>query len=551
MIDFNDAKKLHDALFDAEEYQRCRQMWLRIQDKQLPFLGELDQRDKFVKKDRGIIDMTAWRANMIFSGGMANGSVPQTVEWFDYDVGTDDQIAKEIAESRRDTVNLALNHSNFYSAVHYAYQELPFGQSPVGVFFDPTMGIVFENYSVGSYAYALDQFRNVMSFAVKKKFTYRQLAQKFGLEKCPDRIKTALKDKRSTESAVTVYWLVTLNPDLKHNAFGPDGKRYLSLYWVEGEDDYISTGGFDIMPIAIAPYCVVPNCNYGIGPGWFADSDTAMMHAQLRNAFGNMELFSRPPVQAPSGIEVDFRPGTVTELNGVDMGKVESLFNIAPVFQAIFETAQATQDNINAAYNVNLFAMLEQAKFDGQGRTAFELDLRQQEKMQQLSPIVTRINHEFLGRLIEVVYSYYERQGGFEQVPPEYEGMEIDVKYVSPLAQVQKMSGLQAYEYLLNGLMQVAQLKPEIAGILDAETFIREYAGKTGAPTKLLYDKQEYQELLAQQAEAAEQEKQMAQVTTAAPAVRDFADAAANVSEMATDGSNPAVDQILNSLQQV
>lgn len=94
------------------------------------------------------------------------------------------------------------------------------------------------------------------------------------------------------------------------------------------------------MPIAIAPYCVVPNCNYGIGPGWFADSDTAMMHAQLRNAFGNMELFSRPPVQAPSGVEVDYRPGMVTELNGVDMGKVESLFNIAPAFQAIFETAR-------------------------------------------------------------------------------------------------------------------------------------------------------------------------------------------------------------------
>lgn len=488
---------------------------------------------------------------MIFSGGMANGSVPQTVEWFDFDVDTEDQIAKEIAESRRDTVNLALNHSNFYSAVHYAYQELPFGQSPVGAFFDPTMGIVFENYSVGSYAYALDQFRNVMSFAVKKKFTYRQLAQKFGFEKCPENIKTALKDKRSTESTVNCYWLVTLNPELKHNAFGPDGKRYLSLYWVEGEDDYISKGGFGIMPIAIAPYCVVPNCNYGIGPGWFADSDTAMMHAQLRNAFGNMELFSRPPVQAPSGVEVDYRPGTVTELNGVDMGKVESLFNIAPVFQAIFETAQATQDNINSAYNVNLFAMLEQAKFDGQGRTAFELDLRQQEKMQQLSPIVTRINHEFLGRLIEVVYSYYERNNGFAPVPPEYDGMNIEVKYVSPLAQVQKMSGLQAYEYLLNGLMQLAQLKPEIAGILDAETFIREYAGKTGAPSKLLYDKKEYSEILQQQAQAAEAEKQMAEITTAAPAVRDYADAVSNVNEMATEGNNPAVEQLLASLQQV
>ncbi len=551
MLTIEEAKKLHRALFEAEEYRRCEVMWRRIQDKQLPFLGELNGRETLTKKDRGIIDMTAWRADQIFSAGMANGSVPQTVQWFDFDVSFDDQRAKEIAEERRDIISLALNHSNFYSAVHYAYQELAFGQSPVGAFFDPTRGIIFENYSVGSYAYALDQFRNVTSFSVRKKFTYRQLAQKFGIEKCPEKVRSALKDNRGTESTVTCIWLLTSNPAIEHGAFGAQGKRYLSLYWVEGEREYISEGGFDAMPIAIAPYTVLPACNYGIGPGWFADSDCAMMYAQLRSAFGNMSLFEQPPLQAPSGVEVDYRPGMVTELNGTDAGKVESLFNIVPVFEAIFQTAKETEDKINSAYNVNLFAMLEQTKFDTQGRTAFELDLRQQEKMQQLAPIVTRINSEFLGKLIEIVYGYYENNGGFQDVPNEYEGVELEVNYVSPLAQVQKLSGLQSYEYLLNAVMQVSQVKPEIAGILDAETFVREYAERSGAPIKLLYDKQEYAEILQTQAQAAEEEKQVAQITTAAPAVRDYADAVKNASEFAADGNNPTVDQIMASIQQL
>ncbi len=549
-ITYSDAKKLHSALFAAEEFSRHREMWLRIQAKQIPFLGELGQTDQLIKKDRGIVDMTAWRSNLIFAGGMANGSVPQTVQWFDFDVETEDQVAKEIAQGRRDTVSLALNHSNFYSAVHYAYQELTFGQSPVGTFFDPSRGIVFENYSVGSYAYALNQFRDVTAFAVKKKFTYRQLAQKFGIEKCPDKVKNALKENKGTESTLNCYWLLTQNPSIKHDSFGPEGKRYLSLYWVEGENDYISTGGFDVMPIAIAPYIVIPNSNYSIGPGWFADSDCAMLYEQLKNGFANMTMHSEPPLQAPSGVEVDYRPGMVTELDGVNQGKVESLFNVAPAFQAIFEVAQRTESNIEAAYNVNLFAMLEQSKFDGQGRTAFELELRQQEKMQLLTPIVTRINHEFLGKIIEVVYSYYERNNGFASVPPEYDGIDLEVKYVSPLAQVQKMSGMEAYEYLLNMIMQVSQLKPEIAGILDAETFIREFGDKSGAPLKLLFDQKEYADILQQQAQAAEEEKQLAQITTAAPAVNDFADAARNVQEMATYGSNPAVEQLMASLQQ-
>ena len=67
----------------------------------------------------------------------------------------------------------------------------------------------------------------------------------------------------------------------------------------------------------------------------------------------------------------------------------------------------------------------------------------------------------------------------------------------------------------------------------------------------MLYDKKEYSELLQQQAQAVEEEKQMAEITTAAPAVRDYTAAVANVNEMATDGSNPAVEQLLASLQQV
>lgn len=64
-ITYSDAKKLHSALFAAEEFSRHREMWLRIQAKQIPFLGELGQTDQLIKKDRGIVDMTAWRSNLI------------------------------------------------------------------------------------------------------------------------------------------------------------------------------------------------------------------------------------------------------------------------------------------------------------------------------------------------------------------------------------------------------------------------------------------------------------------------------------------------------
>ena len=117
----------------------------------------------------------------------------------------------------------------------------------------------------------------------------------------------------------------------------------------------------------------------------------------------------------------------------MQLGKVQSLFDIAPVFDKVYDIAAIREDKINAAYNTNLFAMLEQQKFDSTGRTAYEWSLRQQEKMQQLTPVVTRINTEVLSRDIKRVYGIYTQNGVFE-MPPEYDGMELEIEYVSPLA---------------------------------------------------------------------------------------------------------------------
>lgn len=553
-ISFDEAKQLHNEMFNTTDYLMCREMWLRIQDKQLPFLGELQSRDKLTKKDRGIIDSAAWRANLTFAGGMVNGSVPQTVDWFDLasqDASDDDQTLKEIIQGRRNVVNLHFNNSNFYTAVHGANLELPFGQSPVGTFFVPSKGFVFENYSVGSYAYSLDINQDVSGFAVKKEMTASQLAQKFGIEKLPDRLQSKIKEKRGFEGKENVYWLVILNPNPNKKSIGYDSKKFLSLYWLEGANQYIHESGFDSCPIAVARYLAIPSSVYALGPGWFADSDTRIMYEMLKNAMGNMALFENPPLQAPSGVEVDYRPGAITELSENGVAKVQSLFDIAPVFQQILEVKAGIEDKVNSAYNVNLFAMLEQAKFDASGRTAFEWNLRQQEKMQQLSPVITRINHEFLGKIIERVYGIIDFNGGFEAFPPEYEGREIHINYISPLAQLQKMAGTQSFEMALAAIAQLGQLKPQSLNMLDEEEWLRPYYERIGAPLKILRTHDEYQEILKQQMEAQAAQKNVEETAQMAQPIESYTKAAANVQSMANDKTNAPLEQLLGELRQV
>lgn len=555
-ISFDETKQLHNEMFNTTDYLMCREMWLRIQDKQIPFLGELQARDKLTKKDRGIVDSAAWRANLTFAGGMVNGSVPQTVDWFDLasqDAGDEDQTLKEIIQARRNVVNIHFNNSNFYTAVHGSYLELPFGQSPVGTFFVPSKGFVFENYSIGSYAYSLDINQDVSGFAVKKEMTASQIAQKFGIEKLPDRLQDKIKEKRGFEAKENVYWLVILNPNPNKKSIGYDSKRFLSLYWLESANKFIHESGFDSCPIAVARYLAMPGSVYALGPGWFADSDTRIMYEMLKNAMGNMALFENPPLQAPSGVEVDYRPGAITELaqEAGAAGKVQSLFDIAPVFQQILEVKAGIEDKVNSAYNVNLFAMLEQAKFDASGRTAFEWNLRQQEKMQQLSPVITRINHEFLGKIIERVYGIIDVNGGFDAFPPQYEGRDIHINYISPLAQLQKMAGTQSFEMALAAIAQLGQIKPQAYNMLDEEEWLRPYYERIGAPLKTLRTHEEYQEILKQQAQAESEQKDMATAAQMAQPVESYTKAAANVQSMANDQTNAPLEQLLGELRQV
>lgn len=550
VMKLEEAKRIHDELFNAKDYQNCLVMWRRIQQYQIPFLGELDGRDKMIKRDAGIIDGTAWRAAQIFAGGMTNGSVPQTVEWFDLQshFAEDDQTLKAILQDQRDTINKALNASNFYSSIYSANLELSFGQSPRGSFFIPERGMVFENYSIGSYAYALDPWQEVTHFAVKKEMSLSKIVSKFGLEALPEKQQQEYKDGKNSGRLMKVYWLMTKNPAYDNKALGPKGKRYVSLYWLDCSDkEFIHVGGFETCPITIMRYLAIPNSDYGIGPGWFADSDNRVMFDLLKAAAGNMELFYNPALQVPTGTDPDYRPGAITEVD-MQLGKVQSLFDIAPVFDKVYEMAAIREDKINAAYNTNLFAMLEQQKFDNTGRTAYEWSLRQQEKMQQLTPVVTRINTEVLSRDIKRVYGIYTQNGVFE-MPPEYDGMELEIEYVSPLAKLQRMSGVQDYESALAAIGQTAQLKPGVVNMLNESVFLRKWIDDLGVKSEILYTDEEYAEIQQQQAQAAQQQEQMQEDMAVAQALPNVTQAAANLQEMADNGSVAPLDNLLSSLR--
>ncbi|MDR2006506.1 MAG: head-tail connector protein [Acidaminococcales bacterium] len=549
------AQRFH-WLFNNPVFQNHRFEWLRIRDKQLPFAGEFIDRDEErqgQKRDREVVDGEAWRACLVFAGGMMSGATPQSIQWFRLQFAEEalqgDWAARTGLDARLELLNRVLNGSNFYNAAHGAFMELPFGQAPVGIFEDAFRGVRFENYPIGCYAYEVDHTGLPDCFAVRRRMTGYQLCRRFGMESLPQSVQNAVKEGGGLRQAFDVCWLVEKNADYDLNKLNSSFQEWASYYWLDKSGEgFIRVSGFRDFPVAIARYQVIGSQAYGLGPGWYADSDARMLYRVLEDAFRNAQLFVDPPLQVPADMEVDFTPGGVSRNRAQGM-KAEALFALAPVFQQLFEIGEGVRDKINRAYNVNLFTMLDQEALQSGQRTAYELSLRNQERLQQLGPVTERLNTEFLSAIIERVYAILERHGVFPPfagIDGGYQGSEIAIEYTGPLAQAQKMSGLDNMNMLLSMVANMAQFMPETFKLIDAEAFMRTFAGKTGVDAKLLKSPEAYREeleALAEQAQAAAAAEREARV---APAVESYTNAARNVMEMGQN-DNPALAALLTA----
>ncbi len=151
---------------------------------------------------------------------------------------------------------------------------------------------------------------------------------------------------------------------------------------------------------------------------------------------------------------------------------------------------------------------------------------RQQEKLQQLGPVVERLQDEFLSPIIERTYNILERMGAFPPISDDLlmrmQDKEIKIEYISPLAQAQKMSGLVNIEQALSFVGQMVQLYPEVRNMVDPLGTTRRYFELLGAPAAMQRPEEEVQAIMKQEQQAMQEQQQMQaqqqMAQTAAPA---------------------------------
>lgn len=530
--------------------------WKEIRDYQLPFIGEFDntadKTNPARRRDLKIAQGVAWLAAQIFAAGVMSGLTPPSRQWFKLGFSNSamsgDIEATRVLDIRQEIVAAVLSKSNFYNSIHSVYLELPFGQCPMAIFYDPNTGIRCVPMTIGTYALGVDGFGKVQTFARKYEMILSQIVDCFGSESLPQHLQQQVANGTGLDKKHTVNWLVEPNDKRLPGYMDRLNMPYRSVYWLDKSQDneFLYVGGFEEWAIPVARYLVNGLEPYAKGPGWFAEGDSKSLQMMKKDLLTAIELGVKPPMKGPASLlnngGINLIPGGMTAVDDQTQQFVQPLFQINLDIDHASQEIIRTEDAIKRHYSADLFLMLDSV--DNGQMTAREVMERTQEKLQQLGPVVERLQDEFLTPIIVRIYNILERAGAFPPIPPEIQDRisneDIKIEYISPLAQAQKMSGLVNIEQALATTLQMAQAWPEVLKKVDPIGTLSKYFEMLGAPAAMQRSDDDVKKLIEQEQQALQEQQQAQEAMALMQAAAPAAQAAKNMTEAANDG-NPAM----------
>ena len=170
--------------------------------------------------------------------------------------------------------------------------------------------------------------------------------------------------------------------------------------------------------------------------------------------------------------------------------------------------------------------------------TATEIAERKEEKMLMLGPVLERLNNELLDPIIDRTFAVAQRKGILPPPPPELEDAELEVEYISILAQAQKAVSTLSIESTVAFAGNLAEVWPDAPYKIDPMQAVDEYAKAKGASPKIIRSDDEAEERFS---EAMQQQ----QAAAAAEMAGSAADTAQTLSDTDVEAEGSALNQLM------
>lgn len=497
------------------------------------------------KRHTIIHDNTGIFSRRTLGAGMMSGMTSPARPWFRLGLADMDLMeyapVREWLHATAEQMRRVFKASNTYGALQQCYEELAvFGTW--ADFVQPDFENVIHHYpmTAGEYAVACND-KGVVDTVVREfSMTVGQMVKQFGKAKCSTAVQN-LFDRGTLDAWVPVIHFVEPRSNYDKAKRDKLNMPFASCYFETGAENidlYLSEGGYKRFPALCPRWAVTGNDAYGHSPGMDCLGDVKQLqHEQLRKAQA-IDYQVNPPLQIPTQYKDQANkrlPGGVMYVDATGPGGgVRSAFEVNLRLDYLLQDIQDTRERIRTAYYADLFLMMANDKRSG--TTATEIAERHEEKLLMLGPVLERLHNELLSPLIDITFDRMASAGILPPPPPELEGVEMNIEFVSTLAQAQRAVAAAGTDRLLGTVQTLSAVWPEARHKIDAMQVIDDYGDLFGVNPKIIRSDDDAKAI-------AEAEAQAAQAAQAGMAAEQAASTAKTASEINPEGMRDILNQ--------
>jgi hypothetical protein len=472
------------------------------------------------KRTTKIIDSTGTQALRVMAAGLMSGMTSPARPWHRRKVRDDLMDNGEVRQwlAQVEMVERSILHkSNFYNSIYTVYTELgAFGTAPL--YRQPSFDDVirFRPFTVGEYVIAENDQGVVDTLGRHFTMTVGQIVQKFvhdeatgkmdwtGVSKATRR----LWDQSNYDELVEILHLIEPRLMGDRDASKKDALNmpFKSCYFelASESDELLMESGYRKFPAYVPRWDVLSGDVYGRCPGMDTLGDIKQLQHQQKRKAQAIDKMVNPPMVAPTSLKgkpSTVLPGQTTYVDPMQGGQgFVPAYQVQPRISELQADIAEVQNRIQRGFYADLFAMMINS--DRRQMTATEVVERHEEKLVLLGPVLQRINVELLDPLLDDVFEYALEAGLLPDPPEALEGEDMEVEYISLLAQAQQAVAASSLERVMGFAGNLVAVFPNIVDGIDSDAALRQYASILGTSPDVIMSQEDVTQVREQRKQA-------------------------------------------------
>lgn len=328
------------------------------------------------------------------------------------------------------------------------------------------------------------------------KMTPEDMIAEFGADKVHKAVNEAYKANKDVKFEVLHAVEPRLNYDTKKNL--KLNKKFASCYIDVSNKHEMLEDGFDSFPYLVPRFSKRSGETYGYSPAMEALPEVRVLNQMaemmLRAAGKGIDPVTLAPVE---GLVLPMRldAGSIVYYNP-DVGEPKPYnTGFRPDY---FEGLMASKrSSIAKSFYIDWLNLPQLDRM-----TATEVNQRTNDSLRLLSPVLARLEAEFLSPLIARTFTVLMENGLVEPPPEELQGLDMVVEYTSPIAQAQRSAQSNSLLQAIGVAAQIAQFDQSVLANFNGNEIVRDMSLNTfNLPVRYLRTPEEMEQIQAQQQE--------------------------------------------------